>query len=130
MAELDLDADIDGRFVSPLRVAGNTVLVTAELGRRRAHDDEQLMFAAEHGLILITHNVKDYLLLQRAWRHWPDVWGVEPRPLHAGILAVPQVSEEHIVFMADVIDQFIRSGAVLANRFYEWQWGREWVQQG
>ena len=130
MAELYLDADIDGCFVSHLRVAGNTVLVTAEPGRRRAHDDEQLMFAAERGLILITHNVKDYLLLQRAWRHWPDVWGVEPRPLHAGILAFPQVSEEHIVFIAEVIDQFIRSGAELANRFYEWKWGREWVQQG
>ena len=131
MAEIYLDADVDALFSGSLRDAGNVVLVTAELGRRRAHDDEQLAFAAERGFILITHNVDDYLLLQRAWRHWPDVWDINPRPRHAGILAIPQITRDHLADLAQEIDRFVRSATPLANRFHEWKWGRrEWVQKG
>ncbi|HEY7033219.1 MAG TPA: DUF5615 family PIN-like protein [Thermomicrobiales bacterium] len=130
MAEIYLDADVDAVFAVYLRGAGNLVLITAELGRRRAYDEEQLAFAAQRGLILVTHNADDYLLLQRAWRHWADRWSVDPRPVHAGILAVPQVLDNRIAPMAQAINEFIRSGVSLQNRYYVWIPGRDWVQKG
>jgi Domain of unknown function (DUF5615) len=130
MASIYLDADVVAVYAVLLRNAGNQVLITAELGRRRAHDDEQLAFAAQRGLILVTHNGDDYLLFQRAWRHWADLWSTEPRPLHAGILAVPQVLDDRIAPMVQAIDDFIRSGVLLQNRYYVWTPGRDWLQKG
>jgi hypothetical protein len=130
MADIYLDADVDAVVAVHLRNAGNLVLITAELGRRRAYDDEQLAFAAQRRLILVTHNADDFLLLQRAWRHWADLWSVEPRPVHAGILTVPQVSGDRIVPMAQAINEFIRSGISLQNRYDVWVPSRDWVQKG
>lgn len=130
MAHIYLDADVKDIYAAMLTDLGHVVTTTAELGRRRADDAEQLAYAARHGLILVTHNTKDYLLLQHAWRVWFEVWPVEPRPLHSGILGIPQVIGDGIIKMADEIARFLRSTSLLTNRYYECSVGHVWVQKG
>jgi hypothetical protein len=130
VASIYLDADVDQANEMPFLVRGHEVLTTKQAGRLRAHDDEQLAFAAETRRIFITHNGKDYLLLQRAWRHWSDLWNVTPRPIHSGILVIPQQSPLAIEQIALEVDAFIRSGIQLATRYFDFSVGHRWVQIG
>jgi len=68
VADFYLDADIKLDLAHLLRQRRHDVVTAHEAGRRRAGDEEQLVYAAEHGRILVSHNGKDYELLQRAWR--------------------------------------------------------------
>jgi uncharacterized protein DUF5615 len=130
MALLYLDADMDAKYPFPFQAMGHDLLTSRQAGRLRAHDEEQLAFAAEPGRILITHNGDDYLLLQRAWRHWPNAWNLPTRPIHAGILVVPQQSPLTIEQIVLEIDAFIRSGIRLENRYFEFSVGDGWIQKG
>ena len=130
MALLYLDADLDEKFASPFRMYAHGVLTSRQSGRLRARDEEQLAFAAEQGRILITHNREDFLLLQRAWRHWPDVWNLPTRPVHAGILILPQHSALTIEQVVGEVDAFVRSGIPLANRYFDFAVGIGRIQKG
>ncbi|MGH2535123.1 MAG: DUF5615 family PIN-like protein [Thermomicrobiales bacterium] len=130
MARLYLDADVDAKLGRTLVLLGHDVLMTDEAGLRRAGDEEQLAYAASLGRTLITHNRRDFLLLQKAWRHWSDIWDVEPRPPHAGILAPLQPPHQSMNEAASAIDSFVRSEATLSNRFFEWKGGRGWGRDG
>jgi hypothetical protein len=131
VAGIYLDADADAPDLGDLlRGAGHRIVLTTAVGRRRAHDDEQLAYAAQNGLILVTFNNHDYLLLQRAWRHWSDVWSVTPRPSHAGILVPKQPPLRTFEETARDIDTLIRSEALLRDRFFKWMLGIGWVQDG
>jgi hypothetical protein len=131
VAGIYLDADADAPDLDGLlSAAGHRVILTTAVGRRRAHDDEQLVYAAQNNLILVTFNGRDFLILQRAWRHWADHWSVEPRPLHAGILVPRQPPQRTFDEIARDIDGFVQSVVVLRNRFVKWVIGRGWVQDG
>jgi hypothetical protein len=91
---LYLDNDVTLRAVPLLLAQGHRVETTAGHNRRAAGDHEQLLFAAEHGWILVTHNWEDFKLLQGAWQLWSHSWDVAPR--HAGILVVEQAGEIRI----------------------------------
>lgn len=47
-----------------------------------------LLHAADHDLIVVTHNRRDFELLHFAWTRWGLVWTVQPN--HSGILVLPQ----------------------------------------
>jgi hypothetical protein len=130
MALIYLDNDIDWELERLLAERGHDVLVTARIGRRSAGDEEQLAFAADLGRVLVTYNRGDFLILQRAWRHWADVWAVQPRPEHAGILCVPQSAIVPTDEMAEEIDRLLHSFQPLRNRYLEWIPGRGWVPFG
>src|SRR3712207_5773912 len=107
MAGFYLNGNIDVDLARLLAPFGHDALTTLAAGRRLAGDEEQLVFAATAGRILVTHNSKDFKLLQRAWRYWSDVWAVEPRPRHAGILAVAQSPTIGSDRLAREIDAFV-----------------------
>lgn len=130
MAQLYLNNDIGSSLRDRLRTLGHDALTTPESGRRQAHDAEQLVYAADLGRIVLTHNARHFLVLQQAWRHWADVWSVRPTPIRAGILAVPQSPIVEVEHMAHEIDSLIFSAATLANRYFEWIPGRGWVPFG
>ncbi len=89
----------------------------------RAHDDEQLFFAAEHGAILVSHD-GDFSVLHRGIRRWLRQRG--ETAIHAGILIVPDsISAEQ---KARILDIFAASDLPAANELYEWFSGREWVR--
>lgn len=128
MAEFYMDADVLSDLAPQLRSFGHNVLTTYEVGRRRAGDEEQLGYAAELRRTLVTHNGQDFLLLQRAWRHWADLWFVTPRPIHYGILVVPQT--QPAIELARQIDLLIQSGTDVRNRFYTWSPAGGWIRDG
>ena len=66
MAYFYLDNDVARECADDLRAYGHDVITTRELSRARATDDEQLLFAAQQGRILFTHNWRDFLLLHDA----------------------------------------------------------------
>lgn len=76
------DEDLDRPLTRALRDRGLDLLTTAEAGRRRAPDDQQIEHAARLGCVLLTHNGRDFRRLHNAWM-------AEGRS-HAGIIVLPQ----------------------------------------
>ena len=108
--------------VEALRRRGYDVVASREIALDRAFDDEQLLYAARTGRVLLTHDVEDYQLLHDAWRRWAVEWGVERH--HAGILILPQ--EWPHERKASEIDRFLRTGPDLVNQLYRWQPITDW----
>ena len=75
-----LDEDITYRVAEGLRQLGIDAISVHEVDRanRRISDEEQLVFAASQGRVMVTYNRADYQSLDGLWR-------VEDRA-HAGIL--------------------------------------------
>ncbi len=65
--ELYLDEDVDVLVATLLRAHGFTALTTAEAGRRGDKDAQQLVYAASHGMAVLTHNRGDYEALAREY---------------------------------------------------------------
>jgi hypothetical protein len=73
-----------------LRALGHDALATEEIGAKGTPDHLQLIEARERGRRFVTHNNRDFRLLHRAWRDWPNRWGVAGVPSHPGILILAQ----------------------------------------
>jgi hypothetical protein len=88
VAHLFLDNDFPLDAGGGLRLLGHDVETARSTQREDQTDDAQLLYAANSGRILVTHNWKDYLLLHDAWHRWSRNWGIQG--LHAGILVLRQ----------------------------------------
>jgi hypothetical protein len=124
VARLYLDSDVS-RWLAPLlRAAGHDATTAHAEGRRGASDDEQLLFAAQEGRVLLTHNRADFVLLHGAWRRWPAAWGVAA-PAHPGILVLDHRPEAELV---GVVDAFVGGTppAPLVGALYWWRGGSGW----
>jgi len=124
-----LDADVDESLLVFLKADGHTGMTTKAAGRRRAGDEEQRAFAAIRGCVFVTHNRDDFVLLQRAWRYWSDLWQVSPPPIHPGILVVPQQGIS-LANLATQMNAFVRSPATMENRCHRFILGRGWSPVG
>ena len=62
-AELYLDEDVSTLVAELLRARGFDVQTTQEAGRKGAHDEEQLTYAAGQRRALLTHNRDDFARL-------------------------------------------------------------------
>lgn len=68
MITLYLDEDMSRhQLVWALRARGFDVLTSFEAGMNGQVDDCQLRFAASHGRMLLTANVRDFAQLHRDW---------------------------------------------------------------
>ena len=117
MADLYADHNVARPIVFLLRALGHVVTSTQDMGLARATDDVQLLMAAQRGWIVLTHNRRDFVLLDDAWRRWSGAWGVAPR--HPGIVVAPQ--EWPHARVAGEVDAFLRSTPPLENELYTWQ---------
>jgi hypothetical protein len=108
--------------IESLRRRGYDIVASREISLDRAFDDEQLLYAARSGRVLLTHDIEDYQLLHDAWRRWSVDWGVERQ--HVGILILPQ--EWAHERKAGEIDRFLRTSPDLANQLYRWQTSTGW----
>lgn len=74
------DEDVDVRLASQLTLRGFDAISCRDAGNasRSLSDDWQLHYATEHGRVILTHDVGDYLRLVKAW----DLRGEE----HAGVI--------------------------------------------
>jgi hypothetical protein len=127
VARLYLDHDVSLALAPLLRLVGHEARTAQELGLAQATDDEQLLTAAQQGRIFLTHNRKDYVLLNDAWSRWPRAWGV-PAPAHAGILVLDHRPEPEL---ATAVDAFLTTtpAVPLASALYWWRYRAGWHRQ-
>lgn len=83
-ASLLLDEDVRPLLAEVLRQRGLDVIHVLDVGRGGYSDEDQLCYAAEQGRAIMTHNIKDFLLLDRQWR--------DQMVFHQGILMSDQVT--------------------------------------
>ena len=123
MVAFYLDANLSAALAWELRRWGYAAMTAAALGYRHAKDYEHMVFAAQRGEVLVTHD-RDFILLHKAWRHWTSVWQVQEH--HAGVLIIP---DTWLAPKASLeIHAFIQTGQPLVNQAYEWKQQRGWIQ--
>jgi hypothetical protein len=127
VAAFQLDHNVPARLRSLLRAAGHDVVDAREQSLARAPDADVLLAAALANRIVITHDLEDYRLLNRAWRRWPVAWGVVPPPAHAGILVLPQPPRVTPVDMARAVETALADVRPLANQLWRWMPRTGWV---
>jgi predicted nuclease of predicted toxin-antitoxin system len=76
-----LDEDLSDEVARIARNLGIDVWSVHEVGRRRLGDDEQFDYAASNGMVMVTRNRDDYLILNA--QHY------EMGKLNCGLLIVP-----------------------------------------
>lgn len=73
-----VDECVTNKVAAWLREEGCNASHVTEVGRRGHPDHQQLEYAAENGMLLLTYNVADFIELN-------EEWGMTGKP-HAGIL--------------------------------------------
>lgn len=126
MAAFYLDEDIPLALADLLRVDGHTVTTTRDEHRLGSPDPEQLLFAANGGLTLVTHNRKDFARLHEAWLIWARDWEVARS--HAGIIVLGRARgkspAEYAVLLRDLL---AAARWPLADTFHRWHPEMEWT---
>ncbi len=79
---LYLDEDVRVLLAEVLRNRGYTVTHVLEVGRNGKSDSEQLAYAVKHKMTILTHNIKDYVVLSKSY--------VELVKRHFGIIVSDQ----------------------------------------
>lgn len=78
---LYLDDDLDGNvLIGLLQHAGLDVVSPRAVGTRGVQDPVHLRYAADHDLVLLTANAKDFLALHAQWQ--------QDGQAHAGMLLI------------------------------------------
>lgn len=128
MADLLLDQNVSRAYVSSLARRGHDARIARDERLDRADDGAILLYGAEHGWIVVTHNRDDFWLLHRAWHRWAAAWSVTPAPRHAGILVLPQ--RQHLPYeqLTARIAEFLANRPDCSNEFYEWTVLRGWTR--
>lgn len=96
---LYLDEDVSLVLGAVIRARGYEVLTTRDAGRRSTDDADQLAFAAERGMTILTHNRPDYDALATDY--------VDRGLRHAGIIAavrhpVPELTKRLLYILDNV----------------------------
>jgi hypothetical protein len=132
VAELYLDHNVAAETAVRLRALGHGARTAADAGLERARDQRQLLEAARRGWVLITYNWADFRLLHDAWREWPPAWGLDPAPLHAGILVVPPPDRPRGRWLAaeaaERLAAFVAGAPPLANTLHRWFPAAGWAR--
>lgn len=76
-----LDECVSKRLVIRLRWRGFQVTTANEVGLLEASDDRQFAYAAQYGLLLITHNKRHFIALHNQY--------MRDRQTHHGLLVLP-----------------------------------------
>lgn len=129
MARFYLDEDVPVAVASFLSGAGHPTRATVTVGRLGRWDADQLLYAADRGWTIVTHNRRDYRALHEGWLAWSPRWR-EPHP-HAGILTLDKGHRLTAGDYASTILALLATGDLtLANRTYDWFAGSggRWVQ--
>ena len=117
MARFYLDEDTPVAVRTLLAGHGHDVVHAYDLGRRNIPDTEHLLYAAQHGQILITFNRLDFRELHRVWTAL-NTWSIISQH-HAGILTswgqIPALQ------WADLVHGLFGQDRNLDNQMLEWR---------
>jgi predicted nuclease of predicted toxin-antitoxin system len=64
---LYLDADVDVKLAANLRKMGYDCVSAREVGNAALDDETQMVYAANEGRVLITHNIQDFVPIFERW---------------------------------------------------------------
>jgi len=127
MAALYTDENVKLALEDELRPLGHAATSTFAERRLGAPDPHQLLYAAERGWTIITHNRRDFRLLHTAWLLWSHTWRVSRS--HAGILVLEQIPDQPVADLARLIDAIVNDPATtLTNALYDWKPGTGWTR--
>lgn len=88
----------------------------------RHNDDEHLLAASLRARILVTNNIRDFVLLHDAWIRWSRKWHVHSS--HSGILALPNGTP--IERTVELLCHFVNGVPLpVTNTMYIWD-GSDW----
>jgi len=110
---LYLDEDMPQSAVRALDQRGHGATYARSVLPPSTSDDDHLLYAAEHGCIMVTRNRRDFELLHHAWRSWSKAWQVQPIPEHSGLLITPGDWDAERI--ADEVDHFLRGDPAITN---------------
>jgi len=117
-----LDHCLDQRIAVRLRQRGFTVTTTYAEGNATLRDEDQLVFAATRGSVLVTHNKVDY---QRHHRHWAS----QGRQ-HGGIIAIPQGSLARVELRIAMLLDWIGESPPAPSSLLLWRDLQRHLEQG
>ena len=127
MAALYLDEDVPVALDDLLHARGHAATTTRTENRLGRPDPDQLLFAANNGLVFVTYNRDDFARLHAAWLLWTRDWGVQ-RP-HAGIIvlgrALGKPPEEYAELLSDLLAD---PQQALTDTFHRWHPQSGWTQ--
>ena len=119
-----LDENVKEQLVAALIAIGLDAVSTWQMGRKGASDFMQLLFAAQSGRVLVTHDVKDFQQLHSAWLAWSAAWGVSATARHPGILIIERGPGQRgglpVAHMVNVVRAFSAVPDPTTNRLFAW----------
>lgn len=117
------DHNVSLLLAQRLRARGQTVTTARDLGLERAPDTEHVLVASRHAWLLLTHNERDFKLLQDGWHRWSAAWNVSVE--HAGIIVIPQWAPPRADTM---VTTFLAGRPQLMNELYLWRSSVGWMR--
>ena len=119
---LYLDDDLDGNvLIGLLQHAGHEVVSPRAVGTRGVHDPVHLRYAADHDLVLLTANAKDFLALHVQWQ--------QDGQEHSGMLLIYRENnpQRDITFqeVARAVSRLEQAGIPLRNTYQNLNFWRE-----
>jgi hypothetical protein len=112
-----LDEDVSHGLAGALRAIGLDADSAKELGHLGFTDVMVLTGASDLGLIVVTDNKKDMLLLHEAWLTWRVRWEAteHARANHPGILLTPH---QPVLDLVRLIEEFESAETENNNRLF------------
>jgi hypothetical protein len=122
-----LDENFPVEVASHLRQHGHIATTAIEESRQGVSDPFQLLYAAERGWALVTHNRDDFRMLHEAWLLWSRRWGVQER--HAGILVLRVPARRAVSDIVDALKTLADdSDSSFDGMLYVWHAATGWVR--
>jgi len=123
-----LDENFGQQTAAELQGLGHNVAVPATLNVRRRPDYRVLEAAIDDQRILVTHNIKDFVLLTCGLRIFAERWRVSPGTvMYPGVLGIAQFTADWTVYAA-LIDERTRQSSI-ANEVHIYHPLRGWVNE-
>ncbi len=117
-----LDNDVPILLARFLNERGHDAVTARDLGTQQLQDFEQLVIASRDDRVFISHNGKDFRLLDGAWKTWTREWNLDFK--HSGIVILPQSTD--VQKLADFIDDLTYTGMATAHTLYQLREGITW----
>ena len=129
-----LDENVARPIAQALRERGHDAESARDLGRLRWTDVRVLTHASQAGQTVVTHNARDFWMLQEAWIGWRRRWSGEaeratgkvvPMSGHAGIVIVPQVP---VADVEALVASFAERHGAIPDRIFVWSGDGGWSE--
>ena len=128
MARYDLDEHVGQTLVLPLAALGHDVLWTRQAGNHGLTDPRQLLFARDHGRVMVTFNDSDFAMLHETLMLWTALGTLSGDQVHAGIAIMPSTSRVAPERLVAALDDLSRLTDAFANRCVRWVPATGWEE--